>query len=264
MSRIDQVAASSGRSGAQATAPSTSDTALYLVKVQKVFVWLGVLFAVLFAIGFVGLAGFLPPLRPADSAAAITQVFIDRHARIELGMVVCQIGVILWVPWGVVLALRSRRIESGAPPVISYLQLGAVAVVAAQIEITLMFWSVAAFRPTETSPDTIRMLNDFAWFLFLFLFAPLTLWVATVVPLALRGGADREGMPKWLGWFSLVVAIALVPGATLPFFTTGPWAWDGAFPFYIPLVSFFAWLGAVSVTMYRSLSDEQKRLTGRP
>jgi hypothetical protein len=58
--------------------------------------------------------------------------------------------------------------------------------------------------------------------------------------------------PRWSAYLSLWNALLLVPGGLMAFFKIGPFAWDGIFAFYIPLLVFFVWLISMTVLMLRA------------
>ncbi|MGE3297731.1 MAG: hypothetical protein AB7I68_10315 [Porticoccaceae bacterium] len=45
-----------------------------------------------------------------------------------------------------------------------------------------------------------------------------------------------------------------VPGGLLTFFKTGPFAWDGLFVFWVPLVVFLLWYGAMFVLLRQAIA----------
>jgi hypothetical protein len=52
--------------------------------------------------------------------------------------------------------------------------------------------------------------------------------------------------PRWTAWFSFWAAILFVPAGAVLIFKTGPFAWNGLIAFYIPVITFFAWLMLMS------------------
>lgn len=231
---------------------------------QLVFAWCGPIFAILFGVGFVIFARFIPALPPSDSAAATAEIFRDRGTGIKIGMIMVQVAIGLWLPFGVCVAGRVRAIEGGRGRSLTYLQLVAVATAATQLILMTNFWGVAAFRAGETSPWATQLLNDIGWFFFLFCFVPLTIWVLAIAPPILQDRSDRRDYPRWVGYLSLWVALLLIPGASiLVFFKEGILAWNGLLPLYIPLAVFFIWF--VPICFYtlravrREMADPQPR-----
>ena len=77
--------------------------------------WCGPAFAVMFAIGFVLLAGFLPPPSPSDSPAQIVDFYREDQTALRIGMCVMMLATPLIGPWGIAMASQTRRTESGFP-----------------------------------------------------------------------------------------------------------------------------------------------------
>jgi hypothetical protein len=226
------------------------------VRNQLICAWCGPIFAVLFTIGFVALARFIPAPSPSDSAEATAALFQTRGTAIKIGLIICQVAIGLWLPWGVAVASRVRMIEGRPVPTLTYVQLGAVAIVTAQIEITTVVWEIGAFRAGQAPPWVTQLLNDTGWFLFLFLFVPLTIWVLSLAPPVLQDRSANPDFPRWVGYLSLWVGLLLLPGAPLVFFKSGVWAWNGLLPLYIPLTAFFVWFFAVAFYTIRALDRE--------
>ena len=62
--------------------------------------------------------------------------------------------------------------------------------------------------------------------------------------------------PRWVGFFNFWVAILFIPGALIPFFKSGPFAWNGLFSFWIPATVFGVWF-IVMLTMLLKAIDRQ-------
>ena len=76
------------------------------------------------------------------------------------------------------------------------------------------------------------------------LLVPFTTFVVQnfAIGLAILGDKGMAPMfPRWVGFFSMWVGVLFVPGGMLTFFKHGPFAWDGLFAFWIPLLTFFCW-----------------------
>jgi len=221
---------------------------------ELVCAWCGPVSIALFTLGFVVLARFLPALPPGDSAAVTAAIFRDRGAEIKLGLILVQIALGLWLPWGVALVNRVRHSEGPTTTVLANLQLGAIAVTVAQLVIMTVLWELAAFRAGETTPWITQAFNDAGWFLLLFCFVPLTLWVLAMGVAILQDSSSAPAHPRWVGYLSLWVAVLLLPGAVLVYFKHGIFAWSGIVPFYIPLSAFFVWFSFISYYCIKALS----------
>ena len=93
-----------------------------------------------------------------------------------------------------------------------------------------VIWTVAAFRP-ERDPALIVLLNDLGWITFLM---PLGTFVVQNFAIGFAILGDKSAapvLPRWIGFFTIWVAILWLPGALLTFFKSGPFARDGLFVF---------------------------------
>ena len=220
-------------------------------------VWCGPAFALIFAIGFVGFTGFLPPPSPNDSAEEIVAIYQADLDAIRIGCILMMIATPLLAPWGVALAYQTKRAERG-PPVIAGIQMTMIGVIVLTIIIVVILWTVAAFRVGEISPEVTQTLNDLAFFFFIFDWSPFCLWVGSFAVLILMDRSERPIFPRWLGYLNLWIVLMSVPGCLIAFFKTGPFAFNGLVAFYFPVVVFFIWLVAMTVTVIRAINAESE------
>jgi hypothetical protein len=54
--------------------------------------------------------------------------------------------------------------------------------------------------------------------------------------------SERPVFPRWLGYFNAWIAVSFVPGCLLIFFKTGPFSYQGMFVFWVPFLTFGAWI----------------------
>jgi hypothetical protein len=214
--------------------------------------WSGPVFVVLFFVGFVPLAHFIPPPSPHLSAAHIAAMFRDHTTRIRLGMVVCIFGIMPLISWGIGVAAHTRKAE-GSYPAFAWIQVGCVAIGVLTGVIDMVVWGVAAFRPQQMSPATLQLLNDIGWFLFEFAIPPFCLWLLAVGLSILIDRSDAPVFPRWVGYQSLWTALIVAPDGIILFFKHGPFAWNGLIAFYLAMTAFFTWLIAVNTFMFRDL-----------
>src|SRR5206468_7592267 len=117
-------------------------------------------FLVLFGIGWVVLAGFLPPPSPLDSAASIAQQFRHNATAIRVGMVISVLASALLLPWGGAVCAQLRRIE-GRHGTLVWAWIAAQACIVIEFIYPCAFWAVAAFRLDD--PSRVQAFNDLAW-----------------------------------------------------------------------------------------------------
>ena len=72
---------------------------------------------------------------------------------------------------------------------------------------------------------------------------------------------DQRSVPvfaRWVGYLNLWMAVLLAPGVLVLFFKTGPFAWNGLFAFWFPLVLFLTWLAIMCVLLLRALNAQRQ------
>jgi hypothetical protein len=225
------------------------------VRIQRTGIWAGVASIVLFAIGWVALMQFIPPLAPSRSAQSISHYFAAHRAGIRLGSVLMIGSAMLWIPWAAAIAAPLRWLERDHPVLVPT-QVASAAVAAAVIIIGLLCWVVAAFRPGR-SVSEIQLLSDMG---FIFTIMPFAIFVVWNVALGLAIFADDRttpAYPRWTGYFCMWMAVLYIPGGALAFFHSGPLAWDGLLAFFVPAVAFFIWIIVMTVLALQRLQREE-------
>jgi hypothetical protein len=216
-------------------------------RTQLMAAWCGPAFGVLFLIGLVALALFIPPFaRPQFSARHIAALYAAHTTRIRLGVFVACIGSSLVAPWGCVIAAQLRPTEGGFP-ILTYICLISAAIATTALVLSCCCWGVTAFRPGQTSPQNTQFSNDLAWIVFLLTWPPFTVWGRAVGIAVFTDPGDRPVYPRWLGYLSLWVALLIVPAGLLIFFKHGAFSWAGLITLYVPAAAFFVWMISLTI-----------------
>jgi hypothetical protein len=232
-------------------------------RIQLVCAWLGLALIVGFFIGFVPLAGFVPPTHPGASAATIAAKFRGHHARILIGCFFMIVSLTLFIPWGAMIAARTWRMERGFP---FYTCVQVISVAAATLIAVLVpvCWALAAYR-SHLDPPVVRLLNDAAWYMFLYTWPVFSVWCIAIALPIFKAGEGEAVFPRWIAYFSLWVAVLIIPTGFMSFFLSGPLAYDGVIAFYIPTAVFFAWMLAMTYASISSIQAEtDERVPGQP
>jgi hypothetical protein len=211
---------------------------------KQCLAWSGLVFAAFFVVGWLGVVHWVPPPAPSSTADVTAARYRDRTDQIRLGFLIVFLGQIAFPMFGAAIAAQTRRIRQ-APRALSYAQLVALgcANMAMVGPITIFF--VAAFRP-ERAPETTQLLNDIAWLSFMVAFPPFVAWAFAIGMAILCDTSAEPIYPRWSGYFCVFVGIIQMPAGALVFFKTGPFAWNGLFPFWLPAGVFFGWIVAMS------------------
>lgn len=209
-------------------------------------------------LGWVVLAGFVPPPSPADSPQEMARFFADNRTGIRAGMIVCFFGMAIFLPWWAALAVQVKRIEGRFSP-IAYIQIAGAACFVIEFLFPLTFWANAAFRP-EASPELIQRFNDLAWFPFLGLVSTTVVQCLAFGLAILQDERERPIFPRWLAYFSFWAALLFTPAGLIICFENGPLAWNGIISFWVVFIVFSAWVIVTAVMLLKAV----KRQAGDP
>lgn len=206
---------------------------------QLMCAWSGVLFTMVFMVGFWLIAEFVPPPSPTLTGTEIAAMYQQNTWQIRLGLLMMMACSGFISPFVAAISIQMKRME-GSPSILTYTQLSSGTVGVLFLILPCLIWTVAAFRP-ERDIELILLLNDLGWIVFLM---PFTSFVVQNFAIGFAILGDRNAVPafpRWMGFFTLWTGVLFIPGALITFFKTGPFAWDGLFAFWIPLVIFFVW-----------------------
>lgn len=223
---------------------------------QRACVAAGPLCVVLMVLGLWPTAGFFPPMPPGLSADEIAAIYADRAVGIRIATVIFLIAGACYAAFTAAVAAQTRRMETRATPVLTYLQITCGAVVTVLFVAVAVNWSLAAFRP-ERSPEITQMLNDLGWFWFLFTATVPALQLMALGFAILGDKAAQPVLPRWLGYVNLWIAVLFLPGVLLTFFKAGPFAWNGLFVFWIPAAAFGLWFLVVAGPMFGAIRRQE-------
>jgi len=228
-------------------------------RLQMACVWTGPIMIVGWVAAFVILARFIPPPSPSMSPAEVVDMYREHTDAIRLGLVITLFASALLVPFAAVITAQLRRIE-GPRAVMSWTQLISAGLLSLEFIVPLMVWQTAAYRVDSNSAEIIRMLNDMGWLMFVGVISSAVVQFGSIGVAILADERDRGVFPRWAGYFNVWVAVLIVPAGVVPFFKHGPFAWDGAFAFFLPLAVFAAWIVVMTVLLRRAITEEAESL----
>lgn len=222
---------------------------------QKLCVVSGPLMALTFLTAFL-IMGFVPPPEPTLTGDQIVALFTNDQERIRAGGVVMIFGSALLFPWISVISVQLRRIEGGRHTPMSSVQLTSGALGAFLFLTPMIVLEAMAFKPERLDPEVAESLYYLAWLFFVGtpIFAVLqNLSIAVAI---LQDTSADPVLPRWAGYLNLYIAILFVPGVACFFFDSGPFAWRGLFPWWIPLSFFGMWMTAMAVLLWQAIEKQ--------
>jgi hypothetical protein len=226
--------------------------------VQRILLWsrpalLGVL-----VIALIPVAHLIPPPSPASGREEIAAFFQEHTTGIRIACVLMMLFFTFYATWSGVVIAWVRRMETGVP-VLTYASIACVGAGTVFFTIAPLTWVVAAFRPGDYEPETIRVLNDWAWFGILFSWPPFAVFCALIAIAVFADRGEPRVLPRWVGYYNAWETVFLCPFALIAFFKTGPFAWDGAFGFYLPTAGFCVWMVVMTTVLFRAIRAEEGR-----
>jgi hypothetical protein len=208
-----------------------------------VLAWSGPVGIALVLLGWMVLAGFLPPPSPDLSPQQVAELWAHHTNAKRLGMVMCVWGGTLYVPFTVAVGLLLRRTEVGER-VLSTTQTALGTFGTVFFTLNFLILAVVAFRPARPSEIT-QQLHDLGFIMTFSPVAPFTLQYIAIGVAILLDRSATPVFPRWVAYANLWIGLLLVPACLIPFFKNGPLAWNGILSFWIPVVVFVAWFAVM-------------------
>ena len=231
---------------------------------QKFCLYLGIAFPFTFFLGWGLVSGYMLPLpSPHDSASEYVQFYRDNTTAIRVGLIITIAAASFQAPFFALIGTHMRRVE-GKHSALSYgqMMLGSAGVLL--VIIPCFVWAACAFRPFAHSPDTLMMMSDFGWLMFIGAFSPAVLQNICLGICILSDKREKPIFPRWVGYFNLWAATLFLPGAIVVIAHSGPFAWNGLMAFWVPATVFGGWFIVMFVVMKKVIADQVAELRSAP
>jgi hypothetical protein len=213
----------------------------------KACAWAGPVFILALFVFWMLVARFFPPPGADWTAGQTAEFFAGHSVRIRIGMEGAMAFAMFYFVWSLAIAGVMRRME-GRERLLSSIQvIGGVGTAWITMGCALC-WLTASFRAASRPPDDIQLLCDLGWMIF-DITAMATMLQQVAIGIAILVD-DRPTplMPRWLGYLTFWLTATTFVVYLMPFFVTGPFAWQGLITLYVALAAFFTW--AILVSRY--------------
>ena len=196
-------------------------------------------------------AGWIPPPSPDMSNREIAEIFRDSD-NVRVAAAMFFFGGALFVAPCVAFSAQMRRIE-GPHHTLANLQMLSAAIGVIALQIPGALWLAISYRD-GIDASVVVTLNDVAWFFLLGAVGSAVMQNFSLAVCIL--GTDGSVYPRWLGYANLWLMTGLVFGVFIPFFKTGPLAWNGVIGFWVVATAFFAWAILMWLYTVRAIKTE--------
>ncbi|ORA11423.1 hypothetical protein [Mycobacterium arosiense] len=193
------------------------------------------------------LAQIIPPPGPYD-AHTTARYFHDYLDLKRLGIICVIVAGTMMIPFGAAVADRLRRVE-GVGTTAANTELGAAIASATLLMVFGPMVLVGLQRP-DMPESTYQLINHATWMAWGGLWEPGALQAVATATAIFCDKSPSPVFPRWFGWYSLFMAFGSLMGSLIPFFTGGPFAWNGAVGFFVAAMVYFAWFAIMLTQLH--------------
>lgn len=229
-------------------------------KVERWCTWSGMIGVVLFFCGFLS-SRFIPPPSPSLTVEQVVMHYQQHANGIRLGMVVMMISGMFIAPMIGVISSQLRRIKDVSPALI-YGQVSAGTANAMFFFVPAVLFVVTAYRP-DRAPELTYLMNDLCWIMAVLPWPPAFIQNIIIAVAILGDKSAQPIFPRWLAYMNIWVSLGFIPGGLLPFFKSGPFAWNGIFVFWLAGSVFFLWFVAMTAMLLKAIDRQEREAAAR-
>jgi uncharacterized membrane protein YhdT len=217
----------------------------------------GPLMTVMYLVGWLVCARMLPTPSPSWTAQQLSDWLVDHGIGMLLGCLLMIAGCGLWGAWVAALTVWTYRTESRFP-VLTFTQLICVATGLTFFIFDTQFWSVAAFRAGQVSPEITQQLWDVGWFGFLFTISVYIVWAVAWALGILLNPPEYQVFPRWAAFVTFGSVMCWSVGLLIIFFKDGPFSYAGVPAMWLPISEFFVWLVIIDILARKAIKRQEQ------
>jgi Domain of unknown function (DUF4386) len=219
-------------------------------KLVRLTAWSCIVFVVLFALSWGVLGRNIPPYGPSMPADQLASIYRAHASTMRIGFAVGAFSSTFLIAWAIGLFRIMVRMERGSQ-LLSYTQLVGGVLTGMVPLFACIFWLTAAFRP-EQDPAIIRLLFDLGWLTIDIGFGVTILQYCALGVVAIRDPREKPLFPTWLAWLGIWISLEFLVELIMPYFRSGPFAWNGLFAYWVPFFGPFVWMIGVALYMFKA------------
>ena len=219
----------------------------------KLMAWSGPIFFTLFFVMWGLLADNFPPMSPNLSAEAMKTHYLDKGLAITIGMSVCMVGGAFYMTWGCAVSRLMRRIE-GPEGMFSNLEMMGATITFTPIVVACGIWLVAAMQAAVLSAEIIQSMYLLGWMIIDIAYMVTSFQIMGASIVFLSDTREKKLIPAWVSWWGWVTIASFFPVSLIPFFKTGPFAFNGLFNFWVAFPTWYVWIVSMSIYVIKAIN----------
>jgi hypothetical protein len=201
------------------------------------------------------IAGFLPLPAPSANAHTVAGMYAEDRLSIRFGLVLTVACSGLLAPFIGVISAQLKRIEGPHSP-LTYAQIALGALLIIEFVYPMMILQVAAYRG-ERSDEAVQLLNDLGWILFVGVVCTAIMQMLVIAVVILQDQRPTPIFPRWAGYLNIWSALLITASSVIPFFKTGPFAWNGLVAWWIAVTAFAIWLFVMAYLLIKAINRQE-------
>lgn len=218
----------------------------------KMLAWTGPVFFIGFFVMWGLVARNFPPMPASTEPQAMWQRDHDHRTAIMLGMSVCMVLAACYMTFGAAVSRVMRRIE-GPEGMLSNLEMMGATITYCPIVIACGIWLTSALQIDTLSPDMVQTMYYLAWMIIDLAYFVTSWQIIAAALVFLRDRRERKLVPAWVSGWGMVTVATFFPVSLIPFFKTGPFAFNGLFNFWIAFCTWYIWIVSMSFFIIRAV-----------
>jgi hypothetical protein len=223
---------------------------------ERIIYWTWVPLVLILVCAFLLFPGFVQPVSPRASAEEVVEFYRQDLSRVRYSMILFNWFGVALIPFVLLIAERMRAMAHRTP-VLRYCVIGVAGGAPIVFLTSTVFWLLAAFRP-DRSADLTLLTNDLAWITFT---CGVPFLIALFLFIALAIAWDDQAQPvfpRWVAWFNVAVAVAVLPAAFAGLTTSGVFAWDGFVSFWVKNLAFLVWIVVMAMVLRPAMAGDRE------
>jgi hypothetical protein len=249
MSAVTNSSQSQGYSSGNAVSSGSKPSTYFF---WRICAWSGPVFLLGYLVSWAILGYNIPPFEPSISIGDLHAHYVNNSVRIRLAFVLSVFFMPFYFVFSSVVSRIMQKIEGSNGPLSIVEQMGGATTVVVGL-VAGVCWLTAGFRVEERTPEIIRVLHDFGWLFFDTTYMCTSLQMVAMGCVFVNDKRSEPLVPRWFSWFSFFVAASFLPLTLLPFFYSGPFAWSGAFCYWVSLGAFFLWTALICIYVFKAI-----------